>query len=66
MAETPAPTALFEWVDGALVTVDQRSLPGEYRELRLAGVAELVDAIRELAVRGAPTLGVVGAFGVAL
>jgi methylthioribose-1-phosphate isomerase len=57
---------LFAWVDGALVTVDQRSLPGEYRELRLAGVAELVDAIRELAVRGAPTLGIMGAFGVAL
>lgn len=59
-------TPLFEWVDGALVTVDQRLLPGEYRELRLADVDDLVEAIRELAVRGAPTLGVVGAFGVAL
>jgi methylthioribose-1-phosphate isomerase len=59
-------TPLFEWTDGALVTVDQRLLPREYRELRLASVAQLVDAIKELAVRGAPTLGVVGAFGVAL
>jgi methylthioribose-1-phosphate isomerase len=56
----------FEWVDDALVTVDQRLLPGERRTLRLATVADLVDAVRGLAVRGAPALGIVGAFGVAL
>lgn len=56
----------FEWVDDALVTVDQRLLPGERRTLRLAAVADLVDAVRGLAVRGAPALGIVGAFGVAL
>lgn len=55
-----------EWADGAVVTVDQRLLPGEHRLLRLRTVDELIVAIAELAVRGAPLLGVVGAFGVAL
>jgi methylthioribose-1-phosphate isomerase len=53
-------------VNGAVVTVDQRYLPAEYRELRLTTVDELVAAVQSLAVRGAPALGVVGAFGVAL
>jgi S-methyl-5-thioribose-1-phosphate isomerase len=60
MAET------FEWSDGALVTIDQRLLPGEEVLLRLATVPDLVAAIQGLAVRGAPALGIVGAFGVAL
>jgi methylthioribose-1-phosphate isomerase len=59
-------TRTFEWVDGAVVTVDQRLLPGEHRLLRLSTVDELVTAIKTLAVRGAPALGVVGALGVAL
>ncbi len=36
------------------------------RVLRLSTVEELVDAVRRLAVRGAPALGVAGALGVAL
>jgi S-methyl-5-thioribose-1-phosphate isomerase len=46
--------------------IDQTLLPHEERYLRLTTVAELVDAIRRLAVRGAPALGVAGALGVAL
>jgi methylthioribose-1-phosphate isomerase len=56
----------IEWVDGAVVIVDQTALPGRTVQLRLSTVEELVDAIRRLAVRGAPALGVAGAFGVAL
>jgi S-methyl-5-thioribose-1-phosphate isomerase len=59
-------TRTFEWVDGAVVTVDQRLLPGEHKLLRLSTVDELVTAIKTLAVRGAPALGIVGALGVAL
>ena len=59
-------TRTFEWVDNAIVTPDQRLFPHENRLLRLATVDELVAAIRSLAVRGAPALGVAGAFGVAL
>ena len=43
--------------------VDQRRLPGEYIEIDLRTVAEVRDAIRTLAVRGAPAIGVAGAMG---
>ena len=56
----------IDWADGAIEIIDQTALPGEVRLLRLTTVAELVAAIRSLAVRGAPALGVAGAFGVAL
>jgi len=56
----------IDWVDGAIEIVDQTVLPGELRILRLHTVPELVAAIQSLAVRGAPALGVAGAFGVAL
>jgi methylthioribose-1-phosphate isomerase len=59
-------TRTFEWVDGAVITLDQRLLPAEQHFMRLSTVDELVDAITTLAVRGAPALGIVGAFGVAL
>ena len=56
----------IDWVDGAVEIIDQTALPDSLDVLRLTTVAELVDAIRRLAVRGAPALGVAGAFGVAL
>ncbi|MFE3226492.1 S-methyl-5-thioribose-1-phosphate isomerase [Nocardia sp. NPDC059228] len=54
------------WADGALVTIDQRALPHEVRELRITTVDEVIDAIKTLAVRGAPAIGVCGAFGVVI
>ncbi|WP_225724884.1 MULTISPECIES: S-methyl-5-thioribose-1-phosphate isomerase [unclassified Nocardia] len=54
------------WDDGALVTIDQRGLPHEVRELRLGTVDEIIDAIRALAIRGAPAIGIAGAFGVVI
>jgi methylthioribose-1-phosphate isomerase len=56
----------IDWVDGAVEIIDQTVLPGELKMLRLHTVGELVAAIQSLAVRGAPALGVAGAFGVAL
>ncbi len=56
----------IEWLDGAVVIVDQTALPHELRTLRLTDVDELVDGIRRLAVRGAPALGAAGALGVLL
>jgi S-methyl-5-thioribose-1-phosphate isomerase len=57
----------IDWgADGAVVIVDQTLLPHEVRLLRLTEVDELVDAIRRLAVRGAPALGAAGALGVLL
>ncbi|MEV0851453.1 S-methyl-5-thioribose-1-phosphate isomerase [Nocardia fluminea] len=54
------------WDDGALVTIDQRGLPHEVRELRLRTVDEIIEAITTLAIRGAPAIGIAGAFGVVI
>ncbi|MFE6691129.1 S-methyl-5-thioribose-1-phosphate isomerase [Streptomyces sp. NPDC057743] len=50
----------------AVVLLDQTRLPAEEVELVCADVPTLVRAIRTLAVRGAPLLGIAGAYGVAL
>ena len=49
-----------------VVLLDQRRLPDEEVELECGTVAELVTAIRELAIRGAPAIGVAAAYGLAL
>ncbi|MEU6368558.1 S-methyl-5-thioribose-1-phosphate isomerase [Streptomyces sp. NPDC046931] len=49
-----------------LVLLDQRRLPAEEVELVCTDASALVDAVRTLAVRGAPLLGIAGAYGVAL
>jgi methylthioribose-1-phosphate isomerase len=54
------------WTGEALRIIDQTALPGRFAHRELRTVEELVDAVRSLAVRGAPALGVAGAFGVAL
>jgi len=56
----------IDWIDGAVVIVDQTALPGRTVQLRLSTVEDLVNAVQRLAVRGAPALGVAGAMGVAL
>lgn len=49
-----------------LVLLDQTRLPAEEVELVCTDVPALVRAIRTLAVRGAPLLGIAGGYGVAL
>src|SRR6478752_8254554 len=56
----------IDWVDDHVVLLDQTRLPREERWLAATTVDELVDAIRRLAVRGAPLLGAAGALGVLL
>src|SRR5919112_4564535 len=48
---------------GAVDIIDQRLLPGTLRRRELRSEDELCDAIRTLAVRGAPAIGVAGAMG---
>src|SRR5581483_1505319 len=50
----------------AVVVLDQRRLPDEAVDLRCETVPELAAAIRTLAVRGAPAIGVAAAYGIAL
>lgn len=56
----------LDWVDGTILMVDQTKLPTSVEVLQIATVSDLVDAIRRLSVRGAPAIGVAGAFGVVL
>jgi methylthioribose-1-phosphate isomerase len=49
-----------------VVLLDQRRLPDEEVELECRSVAEVVEAIRELAIRGAPAIGVAAAYALAL
>jgi methylthioribose-1-phosphate isomerase len=61
----PIPPTI-EWCDDHVRLIDQRRLPGELVFVEARTVEELCDAIRTLAVRGAPALGVAGAMGIAL
>jgi len=54
------------WDRSALAIIDQRSLPATYRVRRLRDVGAVAEAIRTLAVRGAPSIGVAAAYGMAL
>ncbi len=55
------------WFDGdAVGFVDQRAMPERILRERARTVDAIVDAIRTLAVRGAPAIGIFGAYGVAL
>ena len=56
----------LDWLDDAVVMVDQTRLPESFHMIRISTVPDLVAAIRRLSVRGAPAIGVAGAFGVAL
>ena len=64
-ASTATPVAGVRWDDG-LVIVDQRLLPAEVVERRLSRVDDVADAIRTLAVRGAPAIGLAGAYGISV
>jgi methylthioribose-1-phosphate isomerase len=64
----PVPRTL-EWVggpDGRLDLLDQRALPLDRRVIRCERVEDVFEAIRTLAVRGAPAIGVAAAYGVVL
>jgi methylthioribose-1-phosphate isomerase len=54
------------WDDEAVVLIDQRRLPQEESYLRCRQPAEVAAAIRDMAVRGAPAIGVAAALGIAL
>jgi methylthioribose-1-phosphate isomerase len=60
------PERIIRLEPDAVVVLDQRRLPAEEVELRLGTPAEVAEAIRSLAVRGAPAIGVAAAYGLAL
>jgi methylthioribose-1-phosphate isomerase len=58
--------SLWPSPDGAVEIIDQRLLPHAFATRVLRSLDDVVDAIRTMAVRGAPLIGVAGAYGLAL
>lgn len=56
----------IQWMGDHLLLLDQRRLPFETVNLRCDSAAEVATAIRDLAVRGAPAIGISAAWGVVL
>lgn len=54
------------WKKDRVVLIDQRRLPGEEIYLECSDVEQVARAIEDMAVRGAPAIGVAAAFGAAL
>lgn len=65
MSHTPIESVRWSPDRDAVVIIDQRALPAQLVERRLTTTDEVVDAIRTLAVRGAPAIGIAGAMGLA-
>jgi methylthioribose-1-phosphate isomerase len=60
------PEEIVRLEDDRVVLLDQRRLPDEEVELDCRSAAEVAEAIRTMAVRGAPAIGVAAAYGYAL
>jgi methylthioribose-1-phosphate isomerase len=60
------PVVALRFDEGALWALDQTALPWIERELRLESATEVAEAIKRLAIRGAPLIGVAAGYGVAL
>ena len=60
------PYRTIAWADDRVLMLDQRRLPLEERYLTLRNYAQVADAIRDLAIRGAPAIGIAAAMGCAL
>jgi methylthioribose-1-phosphate isomerase len=62
----PEDIVRYEEEGPKVVLLDQRRLPDAVVDLECGTVGELVTAIRELAIRGAPAIGIAAAYGLAL
>jgi methylthioribose-1-phosphate isomerase len=55
-----------EWKDNKVIMIDQTKLPNQLVFVKYDDYHQVADAIKTLVVRGAPAIGVSGAFGLAL
>ena len=56
----------IEWEDNRLKLIDQTKLPDELTYVYCENYPEVITAIKDMTVRGAPAIGVAAAFGMAL
>jgi methylthioribose-1-phosphate isomerase len=69
MLETMPIAPTLAWIGdlgGCLRVIDQTLLPGELRQIDLVTPEQVWEAIRVLRVRGAPAIGVAGAYGIVI
>ncbi|HOO46486.1 MAG TPA: S-methyl-5-thioribose-1-phosphate isomerase, partial [Deltaproteobacteria bacterium] len=56
----------FYYDNGTFFILDQRLLPNEQRWMACTSAEQVADAIKTLAVRGAPAIGIAAAYGLAM
>jgi methylthioribose-1-phosphate isomerase len=56
----------IDWKDNSVVMIDQTKLPGDLVYVQFTDYNGVAKAIKDLVIRGAPAIGVAGAFGLAL
>jgi len=56
----------IHWNGRSVELIDQTKLPYEYKTVEVTTYREMAAAVKDMIVRGAPAIGVSGAFGVAL
>jgi methylthioribose-1-phosphate isomerase len=56
----------LEWINGNIQLLDQTKLPLEEVFIKTDDIVVLAEAIKHLAIRGAPLIGIAAAYGVAL
>lgn len=66
MTALPFPFPVVTWDDQCVVLIDQTLLPEQIAWRRCGDITSLCQAIEELAVRGAPAIGVAAGFGLVL
>ena len=55
-----------DWIENKIVMINQTKLPNKLVYVKFSDYKEVAKAIKNLVVRGAPAIGVTGAFGLAL
>jgi methylthioribose-1-phosphate isomerase len=66
MNPSTRPNAALRWDGERLAILDQTLLPHREQWITLEGAGDTADAIRRLAVRGAPLIGIAAAYGLAM
>jgi methylthioribose-1-phosphate isomerase len=56
----------LEFKDGSLIFLDQRKIPSQVSFFKFKGYRDVEYAIKDMVVRGAPAIGVAGAYGMVL
>ncbi|MGQ9469282.1 MAG: hypothetical protein ACUVTD_05590 [Nitrososphaerales archaeon] len=56
----------LSWEDGAIVLIDQRKLPSKLTFIKCSNHDQVVDAIKNMSIRGAPAIGAIAGMALAL